>query len=195
MAHEVEDKLERVVEGDLEATAWLYDTFAPRLGRRLGSRYPDLAAELEDLVHDVFVLFLRPEGNLVRAFLDRYPPTRDALERRLWDLGCGLASNRRRSAHYRQQVHLDDRDRTDPIADAERRTVDRDRLQRLDACLREKATPRVYLYFKLRYRDGLSPEEIAEVTGWSRKATYKLKQALNQEVKTCAEALGLDLHS
>lgn len=192
LAHELEEKLELVVEGDPEATAWLYDTFAPRLARRLGSRYPDLATELEDLVHDVFVLFLRPEGELVRSFLDRYEATRSALERRLWDLGCGLASNRRRSSRRRRVVHLDDRDRTDPVPDAENRVVDRDRLRQLDACL-QKANPRVYLYFKLRYRDGLSPEEISRATGWSRKATYKLKQALNEEVKTCAEALGLDL--
>jgi DNA-directed RNA polymerase specialized sigma24 family protein len=194
LAHEVEEKLESILAGDPEAAAWLYDIFASRLGRRLGSRYPDLAAELEDLVHDVFVLFLRPEGDLVRTFLDRRTPTRSALERRLWDLGCGLASNRRRSSRRRKVVHLDDRDRTDPIPDAERCIIDRDRLQRLDACLR-RANPRIYLYFKLRYRDGLSPEEIAEATGWSRKATYKLKQALNEEVKTCADALGLDLPS
>lgn len=190
----VEEKLERISKGDPEATAWLYDSFAPRLARRLRSRYPDLDAELEDLVQDVFVLFLRPEGDLVRAFLDRHPPTRSALERRLWDLGCGLASNRRRSARHQRVVYLDDRDRSDPIPDAERRAVHRDRLERLDTCL-QKGNPRVYLYFKLRYRDGLSPEEIAQATGWSRKATYKLKQSLNQEVKACAEALGLDVPS
>ena len=194
MAYTVEDKLERISKGDPEAAAWLYDSFAPRLARRLRSRYPDLDAELEDLVHDVFVLFLRPEGGLVRGFLERYEPTRGALERRLWDLGCGLASNRRRSARHRRVVYLDDRDRSDPIPDAESRVLHRDRLERLDDCL-QKANPRVYLYFKLRYRDGLSPEEITRATGWSRKATYKLKQALNREVKACAEALGLDLPS
>jgi len=43
--------------------------------------------------------------------------------------------------------------------------------------------------------DNLTPEEIAQSTGWSRKATYKLKQTLNSEVQTCAEALGLDVLS
>lgn len=191
MAHEVEERLEHIQDGDTDSAAWLYDTFAPRLARRLGSRYPDLSTELEDLVHDAFILFLRPEGELVRTFLDRYPVTRSSLERRLWDLACGLASNRRRSFRRRKVVALDDRDRTAPDPTAERATIDRDQLRRLDACLR-KANPRVYLYFKLRFRDGLSPEEIADVTGWSRKATYKLKQALNLEVERCAGELGLD---
>lgn len=192
MTHEVEDKLQGILEDDSESAAWLYDSFAPRLARRLGRRYPDLANELEDLVHDVFLLFLRPEGDLVEGFLQRHPATHGALERRLWDLACGLASNRRRSSRRRKVVPLDDRDRADPDPGTERWTIDRDQLVRLDACLRQ-ANPRVYLYFKLRYRDGLSPEEIAEATGWSRKATYKLKQALNREVETCAGALGLEV--
>jgi len=191
LAQEVEEKLERLLTGDPEAAAWLYDLFAAPLVRRLGQRYPDLRAELEDLVHDTFILFLRPEGGLVRAFLDRHSATRSSLERRLWDLACGLASNRRRSSRRRKVIPLDDRDRTDPDPTAERSIIDRDRLARLDACL-QKGNSRVYLYFKLRYRDGLTPEEIAETTGWSRKATYKLKQVLNREVEACVEALGLD---
>lgn len=194
MAYELVGQLGKIQEGDPDATAWLYDTFSPRLARRLARRYPDLHSELEDLVHDTFLLFLRPEGDLVQGFLDRHTPTRSALERRLWDLACGLASNRRRSSRRRKVVPLDDRDRPGPDPTVETSLIDRDQLEQLDRCLQE-ANPRVYLYFKLRYRDGLTPEEISHSTGWSRKATYKLKQALNQEVRTCAEALGLDVFS
>jgi len=194
LGYEVVEQLALIREGDPDATASLYDSLSPRLAHRLARRYPDLSLEIEDLVHDTFILFLRPEGDLIQGFLDRCSPTRGALERRLWDLACGLASNRRRFARRRKVVPLDDRDRKDPVPTAETAIIDRDQLERLDRCLRE-ANPRVYLYFKLRYRDGLTPEEIAQSTGWSRKATYKLKQTLNSEVQTCAEALGLDVLS
>lgn len=192
MAREVEQQLERILAGDEEAAGWLYDSFAPGLARRLSRRYPDLATEVEDLVHDVFVLFLRNDAGLLRDFLDRHrasSPGRSALERRLWDLACGLASNRRRTVRHRRVVTLDDRERPDRSPGAERTALDRDQLRRLDACLRS-GNERVYLYFKLRYRDGLSPEEISRITGWSRKATYKLKQALNRAVADCLESLG-----
>lgn len=195
MGAEVYEKLSSVLAGDPEATAWLYDAFAPRLLRRLRLRYRYFdCAELEDLLHDVFVLFLRNDGGLLRSFLAQRSPrqlTESSVERRLWDVACGMATNRRRSFGRRKVVPLESFDHPAPNATAEQSAIDRDQLRRLDACLRE-GNARVYLYFKLRYRDGLAPEEIAQVTGWSRKATYKLKQALNRQVETCVGKLRLE---
>ena len=67
-----------------------------------------------------------------------------------------------------------------------------DLLKQLDRCLRAQRA-RIYLYYRLRYYEGLTPEEIARATGWSRKATYKLRQALNEAVRTCARELGIEL--
>lgn len=191
--HDVEGRLRGILDGNPEDAAWLYDSVAPELLRRLRNRYPDLVDEIEDLVHDTFILFLRNDHRLLQAFLDREAhPSRSSLEKRLWDLACGLASNRRRSSRHQRVVPLLDYDRQSSRPGAERTTIDRDHLAQLDACLR-RGNHRVYLYFQLRYRDGLAPEEIARVTGWSRKATYKLKQALNRQVAACIEDLGLEL--
>lgn len=196
MGHEIYDKLSGVLAGDPEATAWLYDAFAPRLMRRLRLRYRYFdCSELEDLLHDVFVLFLRNDGGLLRSFLAQRSPrqlTESHVERRLWDVACGMATNRRRSFGRRKVVPLETFDHPAPSPTAEQSAIDRDQLRRLDACLRG-GNERVYLYFKLRYRDGLSPEEIAQATGWSRKATYKLKQALNHEVEACIDKLKLEI--
>ena len=73
----------------------------------------------------------------------------------------------------------------------EQQAIDRDLVEQLDACLKQRGGTRTYLYYKLRFRDGLTPEEVALVTGWSRKATYKLRQSLEEVVQKCAAALGL----
>jgi RNA polymerase sigma factor (sigma-70 family) len=189
------DLLARVAEGDSAAAGSFYDRIAPRLYRRLRQRYTYLADEdVEDLLHDAFVLVLRNGGELLRRALGvgerRTLPQREA-EQYVWNLACGLVSNRRRTLATRKLVPLSDWQETEGQQDgAERALVDRDALARLDACLRGGGA-RVYLYFKLRHDDGLSPEEIAQATGWSRKATYKLRQRLNEVVAQCAEKLGL----
>ena len=61
----------------------------------------------------------------------------------------------------------------------------------LDECLSESGE-RLYLYYKLRYRDGLTPQQVSRAAGWSMKATYKLKQKLNEAVERCAELLGIE---
>lgn len=190
----VHERLRELLAGDRNAAAWLYDTFAPGLYRRLRQRYerpggPDPG----DLLHDAFVLFLQREGKVLRDFVERHPDDDGAavaLERRLWDLACGVAANRRRAAWVRRVFALPVLAAIDPGAGAERGAVARDSLARLDDCLRENPE-RVYLYYKLRFFDGLTPEEIAGATGWSRKATYKLKDVLNQAVRRCVERLGL----
>lgn len=195
----VEATIRGILDGDAEATAWLYDRFAPALFRRLGQRYGYLGREeLEDLVQETFLLVLRNERRLLGGFSARIrpsgAPTEQELERFLWDQACGLASNRRRSAPFRKVVPLEEgrEGREGPlVADREeQQAIDRDLLIHLDACLQQRGS-RIYLYYKLRLRDGLSPEEITQVTGWSRKVTYKLRQTLDEAVQRCAEKLRL----
>lgn len=187
----VAEQLRRISRGDTAAAAWLYDTFAHGLFRRLGGRYSYFGhAELEDLLQDTFLLVLREDARLLQTFLERtHPATATALERFLWDQSCGLASNQRRRTALRKVVAIDDRSEL-ALDDGEQQTIDRDLLAQLDACL-ENGAARIYLYFKLRFKEGLTPEEIAGATGWSRKATYKLRQSLEEGLQRCAEKLGI----
>lgn len=191
----VRHRLTGILEGDRDAAAWLYDTFAPRLFRRLKQRYAYPGGlDEEDLLQDSFLFYFQNDGRVLRNYLERVPAENQSpehLETYLWDLACGVASNRRRSAFHRRVVNLFDRHDVplDPLA--ERHAIDRDTLGRLEGCLM-KGRERVFLYYTLRYRDGLAPEEVATVCGWSRKATYKLKQILDKAVAACAKLLGLD---
>lgn len=188
------ETLERLVAGSRTAAAWLYDAFAPRLYRRLRQRYGYLGeAEIEDLLQETFLVVLRNERRVLAAFLDRRqarPIESEEIERFLWDEACGLASNRRRSAAVRKVVSLEDYAEAATAPRAEARAVDRDAVLRLVACLKESGA-RLHLYFKLRFHDGLTPDEISRVTGWSLKTTYKLRQYLNEAVLRCVEALRL----
>lgn len=193
-AEDVHRRLHAIVESnDPAAVAWLYETFAPKLLRRLRGRYAHPGGlDAGDLLQDAFVLFLRQNGKVLADFMERVPVTQQtaaALERLLWDLACGLATNLRRSASRVTLLSLFDSPRRSTDAGVEQRTIQRDLLEQLDGCL-EVSGSRVYLYFTLRYRDGLTPDEIARATGWSKKATYKLRQALNEALARCAENLG-----
>lgn len=194
MPQDVHERLSGLVTGDRAGAAWLYDTFADRLFRRLRQRYAYPGGlDPEDLLHDAYVFFFQHDYRVLRSFMERVPRPRQTaarLERYLWDLACGVAANRRRSARSSPLVEAEAADRPSPSPGAERSLVERDRLVRLDACLEGKGE-RLYLYYKLRFRDGLAPEEIARITGWSRKSTYKLKQTLNQAVEACADELQL----
>lgn len=188
------DRLRRVAAGDRDAAGWLYDTFAPGLFRRLRRRYEPLGLDPEDLLQDAFAFYLQNDAKVLKDFLtraERGGGSRRALERHLWDLACGVAANARRTAWRRRVVPLGER----PVvggAGTERSTLARDMLHRLEACLRE-GNRRVVLYYSLRYRDGLTPAEVARATGWSTKTTYKLRQSLNEAVRGCAERLRIDL--
>jgi len=190
-------RLRRILAGDERAAAWLYDVFAPPLFRRLAQRYGSTDRNaIEDLVQEAFLALWRNDRRLIGELLRRDPaPDRRAVERLLWDQACGVASNRRRTLRSFRPVALDEAlagalespAGTD-AGTAEEASIRRELLALLDDCLR-RAGSRVYLYLKLRHRDGLSPDEIATVTGWSKKATYKLKQALDDALGRCAEAL------
>ncbi len=194
MSPNVHEWLVSLVAGERAGSAWLYDTFAAKLFRRLRQRYAYPGGiEAEDLLHDAFVFYFQHDYRVLRSFLDRVPrpqQTLARLERHLWDLACGIAANRRRSSKSSPLLDIEPRDQPSPAPGAERSLVNRDRLVRLDTCLEGKGE-RLYLYYKLRFRDGLAPEEIAHATGWSRKSTYKLKQTLNRAVEECAEQLQL----
>ncbi len=196
MVPNVYQQLQGVVAGEQEAAAWLYDTFAPKLFRRLSMRYGYPGGlDAEDLLQDAFIFFFQNEFRVLRNFLERNAEeraTEPVLERYLWDLACGVASNKRRSNSLRKVVPLNPGDTEPVIPRAESTVVDRDQLEQLDRCL-AGGNPRVYLYFKLRYYDGNTPEEIAQITNWSRKATYKLKQALNEALGLCVDSLKLSL--
>lgn len=191
----LDSRLSALVEGDAAAAAWLYDTFAPRLYRRLRQRYGYPGGlDPEELLQETFLLLLRDDRRLLRRFLDRVPRgerSEARLARFLWDQAGGLAANRRRSTRRRgatPKLSAEAMERfPSPTADGERRTLARDLLGRLDACLAERA--RVYLYYKLRHVEGLTPEEIARLTGWSIRAVYKLRAALTEAVEKCRKRL------
>lgn len=193
-AEEIARRVKGIAAGCAENAAWLYDTCAPRLYRRLRHRYGYPGGiEVEDLCHDTFVVVFRHQARLLTTFVERTPRselTLAALERYLWDQACGLASNRRRASGGRKLVAIDEVAEPREPADEEQRAVHGDVLARMVACLKGKGQ-RTYLYFLLRHHEGLAPEEVAKATGWSMKATYKLKQALNKAVQECAERLGL----
>ena len=195
-APEAQVLAERLAAGDPAAVAWLYDHAAPGLYQRLRRRYgypggPDAA----DLLQETFLLCLRDGARLLRTFAAGQPagaPALPAFQRYLWDQACGLAANARRSVWSRRVSPLPEAPLAAAEPPAERSAISRDALERLDGCLAGWGE-RLYLYFKLRYVDGLTPDEIAAGTGWSKKATYKLKQALNEAVEQCAGQLGLAL--
>ena len=116
--------------------------------------------------------------------------TESRLDGYLWDLACGIASNRLRSARRRPATALVPVEAAVDPVNEERRTLDRDVLSRLRACLK-RAGSRSFLYYKLRFVDGFTPEEIARTTGWSRKVTYKLRFVLEGAIDRCARRLGL----
>ncbi|MEM1178111.1 MAG: hypothetical protein AAGM22_07200 [Acidobacteriota bacterium] len=186
------DRIQRIAGGDASASTWFYDTFAATLHRRLLQRYRFFSEEqVEDLVHDTFVLFLRRGAQVLKQFAERDSEalSERTLERYLWDRACGLAVNRRRSAGHTKVVSIEPWDQGKGASE-ESAAISRDALAKLDRCLRGAAT-QVYLYYKLRYWDGLSPNEISRTTGWPQKKTYRTRQELNSAVVRCLRRLGL----
>jgi DNA-directed RNA polymerase specialized sigma24 family protein len=186
--------LDRLVEGDGEARLWLHATFSPRLSRRLHARYDrHRGVDVDELVQDTFVFFYESARRTFSRFLAEVAAperTESRLDGYLWDLACGIASNRLRSARRRPAAAFVPVEAAIDPVDEERRTLDRDVLTRLRTCLK-RAGSRSFLYYKLRFVDGFTPEEIARTTGWSRKVTYKLRFVLEGAIDRCARRLGL----
>jgi len=192
MPDQFADRLRRVVAGDRAAQAWLYDNTAPRLYRRLRLRYENAYdLDAEELLQDSFVYFLKDHARVVSRFLERFPAgDQEELDRYLWDLACGLASNRMRNRKTRRAAMKAVRE-VESFDDPETRRIDRDTVRRLEECLRGKRE-RVFLYYKLRFVDGFSPSEIAQATGWSKRTTYRVRQHLNDAIQDCIQGLELD---
>ena len=187
-------RLERVGLGDELARRWLHDAYAPRLTRRLRARYSRYRSlDVDELLQDTFLFVYQHAPGTFTRFLEEVPVeerSEGRLDGYIWDLACGIASNRLRSARRRPAIaEVPVETIVDP-ADAERGTVDRDMLTKLTICLK-RAGSRLFLYYMLRFVDGLAPEEISRATGWSRKATYKLRFALVEAIDRCARQLGL----
>ncbi|MEM7588224.1 MAG: hypothetical protein AAF560_32850, partial [Acidobacteriota bacterium] len=72
-----------------------------------------------------------------------------------------------------------------------RELVDRESLARLERCISDSVRAEIYLYYKLRFWEGLTPAEISRVLGQPRKTVYRFRDALNEVVKQCAERLGM----
>lgn len=187
-------QISRILAGDREAVAWLYDGFAPRLLRRLSLRFGSFRGlDPEDLLQDTFLYVLGRDGRVLRPFLDRDPgnePEESDLDHFLWSAACGIASNRWRSILRHPAAPIEGREELRPTPGIEDGAVARDVLERLGDCLL-KSGDRHYLYFQLRYLDGHKTAEIAEITGWSRRMTYKLKQAPDEALDLCARQLGI----
>ena len=187
-------KISRIRAGDRAAVAWLYDTFAPRLLRRLRLRFSAIRGlDPEDLLQDTFIYVLSRDARVLERFHARHAgavPEEQDLERFLWSAACGIASNRRRSIVRHPAASIDDDRALPPEPGGESPALARDALERLGACL-VRSGDRLYLYFQLRYLDGHKPADIARIAGWSKKATYKLKQSLDAALEGCVEELEL----
>lgn len=186
-------EIERILEGDREAIAWLYDAYAPRLLRRLGQRFGEgLGVDAGDLLHDTFVYLLNHHGRVLRRYRDTSEELTEAsLGRFLWSCACGIASNRRRSVVRHPASDFDDHQEHPSAPQVEGPAIARDLLERLARCVWGQGD-RAYLYFQLRYRGGLTPSEVAAATGWSQRSTYKQKQRLDRALELCLEKLGLE---
>jgi len=194
MPAELTARLEQVVAGDDLARGWLHVTFAPRLARRLQARYGrHRRMDVDEVVQDTFVFFYEHARSTFARFFAEVPEAQRSesrLDAYLWDLACGIASNRLRSLRRHPATDLVPVDTAADPVDEERRTLQRDLLERLRTCLKRVGS-RPYLYYKLRFVDGFAPEEIAQATGWSRKSTYKLRLVLDGAIDRCARRLGL----
>lgn len=194
MPESVQGEISSILAGDREAAAWLFDTFSPRLLRRLGQRFGSIRGlDREDLLQDTFLHLLAENGRVLARFLARTEgedASAEALEQFLWSTACGIASNRRRSVLRHPTASMAGHEEFFPFRGEEGRSLARDALERLANCILQINT-RLCLYFQLRFLEGLKPSEIAQATGWSRKATYKLKKHLEGALETCLTALGI----
>jgi DNA-directed RNA polymerase specialized sigma24 family protein len=147
----------------------------------------------EDLLHEAFVFFFQHDARALASLLEKQrqaPLREEEIERLLWDLACGLVANIRRARRRNPTESLDPARLSGDMPDPQRAALSRDLLGQLADCIHGQGA-RIFLYSRLRFVDGLKPEEISATTGWSMKATYKLKSALNEALAHCASRLGI----
>ena len=191
-------RIEGIASGDPVDRAWLYDTFAPVLERRIRGRYGgDPNLDPQGLLHDLFVWCFRDDAAVLQLFLQRNPgalQSESRLRGYLWGLISGLVSNHRRSSRRAPELSsLDQAPMPHPApGDPEQQQAERDAALRLLDCV-QGAGSRLYAYLALRFVEGLTPDEIAQVMGWEKSRTYGMRASLNNAVKRCVEKLGLAL--
>ena len=143
--------------------------------RRLGLR----EADLEDLTHDVFLV--------VHDKLADFDPTRP-LRAWLFGIAFRVASDHRRRAHHRREVHDGEREPVDPgqpvegrIADAERRHLVLDALEALDVDKRAVLV--------MHDIDGHTAPVIAAALGIPLNTAYSRLRLARAEMRTAVEHL------
>lgn len=194
MSAEFSNRVRKIVEGDQAAKEWLYDTFGGSLFRRLGARYRQRGLDPEELLHDAFVFYFQNDGRVIAQYLSHTPvedQDEESLDHHLWNLACGVATNRLRSRKLRRRFATDSDidDLPEPgSAHPEMEIVDRDLIDRFGDCLRGHGD-RLFTYYALRFRDGMTAEEIGAATGWSMNEIYALRTKLNHAAEKCAEVL------
>lgn len=187
----VAESLAQVLSGCPRAAAWLYEQFSGELARRLSGRYGHLYGEPEDLLQDAFLFYFQNDCKVLRDFVRRVPPaaqTHARLATTLWDLACGLVANRRRASQSRNRVFdpMQSADEVETVDNGfEHQAVLRDELRRLESHLSAEC-PNLAVYCRLRFTEGYSPTEIARLTGWPPRVTYKLRQELNRVLSSFA---------
>ncbi|MFN7967124.1 MAG: sigma-70 family RNA polymerase sigma factor [Acidobacteriota bacterium] len=197
MAVNIPEQLKRIAAGDSAAKAWLYDTYASGLLRKLEARYGAYELDARDLLQDAYLSFFQHDGRALSRFLDRHSAeqqTLDQLRIYLWDIACGVASNRLRDRRTRRRYLPEaDHDLSFEAAEdsPEREFVRRDQMRRFIDCVAESGE-QARLYFALRFVDGLTADEIAQVTGWPLPQVYRLRAKLGTAAEECANRLQMD---
>jgi RNA polymerase sigma-70 factor (ECF subfamily) len=143
--------------------------------RRLGVR----EADLEDVTHDVFLV--------VHDKLADFDPTRP-LRAWLFGIAFRVASDYRRRAHHRREVHDADREAVDPsppvegrIADAERRHLLLDALEALDVDKRAVLV--------MHDIDGHTAPVIAAALGIPLNTVYSRLRLARAEMRAAVESV------
>lgn len=196
MSGTVEQRLRRIIAGDREAALWLYDTFAPRLFRRLDRRYARPAGlDPNDLLRDAFVFFLQNDARVLATFLRRHAGREHSaavLERYLWAQACSVVQVHPRLRSSRETTPISELEEAPGSPAPGHDLLSAAQRQRLDRCL-HYADAQLYLDYKLRYSDGLSGEQAAKVAGWSVEEAAARHEALRATALRCVERLGIVL--
>ncbi len=181
----------RILAGDQSASTALVTRMAPvvcaRIRRMVGGRGLGMHS-LEDLVQETFLRLYRNDAHLLRS----WDPIRGSLAAL-----CSVVARSTVLAAFDTTARLPSSAPVELLdgltarggANQEERTVDRDRLRRLRACLERSLSPDTWLVYLGLYEDGLEPAVLA--------ATYNRPRAWvdhrNRDIRLAAERCGAEL--